>query len=123
MLEGSGFGLRWIVELLRENGVPVERFVATGGLPHHNPLIVQVYADVLGAEIVVHPCKQGPALGAAILGAMAAGLFASPGLAIKAMANPKPGAAECFRPNPAHQTAYDLLYAEYRRVAGFFSQH
>ncbi len=37
LLEASAFGLRWIVERLREGGVPVRKFVATGGLPHHNP--------------------------------------------------------------------------------------
>ena len=76
-MEASAFGLRWIVEMLRERGVPVERFVATGGLPHHNPLLVQIYADVLGAPIAVHPSKHGPALGAAILGVLAAGDDAS----------------------------------------------
>ncbi len=35
MLEGSAFGLRWIVDVLRDGGVPVQRLVATGGLPHH----------------------------------------------------------------------------------------
>ena len=121
LLEGSAFGLRWIVELLRDGGVPVLRFVATGGLPHHNPLVVQVYADVLGAEITVHPSKQGPALGAAILGALAAGLFPSPGEAISAMATPKPGTAALFSPNPAHAPAYDRIYGEYRHLATMFS--
>ncbi len=69
LLEASAFGLRWIVDLLREHGVPVKKFVATGGLPHHNPLLVEIYADVLGEAITVHPSKHGPALGAAILGA------------------------------------------------------
>ena len=78
--------MRWIVETLRDGGVPVRAFVATGGLPHHNPLLIQIYADVLGEPITVHPCKHGPALGAAMLGALAAGAFASPGAAIRAMA-------------------------------------
>ena len=78
LLEASAFGVRWIVEMLREGGVPVRAFVATGGLPHHNPLLVQIYADVLGEPITVHPSKHGPALGAAMLGALAAGAFASP---------------------------------------------
>lgn len=121
MLEGSAFGLRWIVEVLRNGGVPVSSFVATGGLPHHNPLVVQVYADVLGSEIAVHPSKQGPALGAAILGALAAGIFASPGEAIRAMAVPRPGSALTYRPNPAHAAIYEKLYAGYRRLAGFAS--
>jgi L-ribulokinase len=93
--------------------------MATGGLPHHNPLVVQVYADVLGEPITVHPSKQGPALGAAILGALAAGAFATPGDAIRAMAVKK-GAA-IFKPNRSHRAAYDLLWREYRRLGDFIS--
>jgi L-ribulokinase len=119
MLEGSALGLLWIVELLRNGGVPVSNFVATGGLPHHNPLVVQVYADVLGSEITIHPSKQGPALGAAILGALAAGVFDSPGEAIRAMAVPRQGIGLTCSPNAAHAPTYKKLYAEYRRLAGF----
>jgi L-ribulokinase len=121
LLEASAFGVRWIVELLRDGGVSVRKFVATGGLPHHNPLVVQVYADVLGESITVHPSKQGPALGAAILGALAAGAFKSPGDAIRAMAAPKPGTAPVFKPNRSHRAAYDALYREYRRLGDFLS--
>jgi L-ribulokinase len=119
MLEGSAFGLRWIVELLRNGGVPVSSFVATGGLPHHNPLVVQVYADVLGSEISVHPSKQGPALGSAILGALAAGIFKTSTEAIHTMATPSPGKAPTYRPKPENAKAYEEIYAEYRRLARF----
>lgn len=121
LLEASAFGLRWIVEILREGGVPVKKFVATGGLPHHNPLVVQVYADVLGESISVHPCKQGPALGAAILGALAAGAFKSPRDAIRKMASQKPATSNVFNPTRSAQRLYEPLYEEYRRVAGFLS--
>ncbi len=121
LLEASAFGLRWIVELLRDGGVDVKKFVATGGLPHHNPLVVQVYADVLGESILVHPCKQGPALGAAILGSMAAGAFSSPKAAIRAMATPQPGKAMIYQPNRSHRKIYDGLYREYRRYGDFLS--
>ena len=113
--------MRWIVETLRDGGVPVRAFVATGGLPHHNPLMIQVYADVLGEPITVHPSKHGPALGAALLGALAAGAFASPRAAIRAMATPKPGTAAVFKPNRRHRATYDALYREYRRLGAFFS--
>ena len=121
LLEASAFGLRWIVELLREGGVPVKKIVATGGLPHRNPLVVQLYADVLGAPVLLHPSKQGPALGAAILGALAGGTFTDAGAAIRAMAVPKSGAARIFKPNRAHGATYDQLYREYRRLADFYA--
>ena len=122
LLEASAFGLRWIVELLRDGGVPVKKFVATGGLPHHNPLVVQVYADVLGEPVLVHPSKQGPALGAAILGALAGGVFPDASAAIRTMAVPKPGAARVFKPNRSHRSAYNPFYREYRRLAEFCAE-
>lgn len=122
LLEASAFGLRWIVELLREDGVAVEKFVATGGLPHHNPLMVQVYADVLGESIMVHPSKQGPALGAAILGSLAANAFASPKTAIRAMATPRGSEAVTYKPLRSNRKTYDTLYGEYRRHADFLSK-
>jgi L-ribulokinase len=121
LLEGSAFGVRWIVDVLREGEVPVRQFIATGGLPHHNPLAIQVYADVLGAPITVHPCKQGPALGAAILGALAARAFSSPKAAIRAMATPEPGSAPRFLPDRSRHKLYSRLYADYRRLAAFLS--
>ncbi|MEX0938286.1 MAG: ribulokinase [Pirellulales bacterium] len=125
LLEASAFGLRWIVELLREGGVPVRDFVATGGLPHHNPLLVQIYADVLGEPITVHPCQYGPALGAAILGVLAAGTdatgFATAGEAIEAMAGPRQGVAgrepRIAMPDQRAHTAHDRVYSEYRQMA------
>ncbi len=126
LIEASAFGVRWIVELLRENRVPVEQFVATGGLPHHNPLLVQIYADVLGEPISVHPSRQGPALGAAILGVLAAGSFATPREAIVAMAGTIAGEKDrqsvVVQPDQEAHNAYRPIYANYRKL-GDFLQH
>lgn len=124
LIEASAYGVRWIVDLLREHGVPVNKFVATGGLPHHNPLLVQIYADVLGEPIAIHPSKQGPALGAAILGVLAAGSeasgFRTPGAAIRAMAAPRddmPGREpRLVAPIATNQRVYENLYPRYREL-------
>lgn len=121
LLEASAFGARWIIELLQNGGVPVRKFVATGGLPHHNPLVVQVYADVLGQPILVHPSKQGPALGAAILGALSGGAFKNASSAIRAMSLPKPGTARIFKPDRVAHSTYNKIYRDYRRIAEFYS--
>lgn len=129
LMEASAFGVRWIVELLRDHGVPVHRFVATGGLPHHNPLLIQIYADVLGEPISIHPSKQGPALGAAILGVLAAGeaasSFASAAEAIEAMAGIQAGKkdrqAVVVTPQRGNHNAYDRIYEEYRKLGGFLA--
>ncbi len=129
LMEASAFGLNWIVDLLRRSDVPVERFVATGGLPHHNPLLVQIYADVLGEPIAVHPCKHGPALGAAILGVLAAGPeasgFSNSSQAIAAMARPHAtqgeGALRIVAPNRDATKTYRSLYHKYVDLAESFA--
>jgi L-ribulokinase len=73
LIESTAFGVRWIVETLQDSGVPVRRFVASGGLPSKNPLLMQIYADVLGEKINIAASDQSVALGAAILGCLAAG--------------------------------------------------
>lgn len=124
LLEASAFGLRWIVELLRDGGVPVKRFVATGGLPHHagGELIMQVYADVLGKPIGIHPSRHGPALGAAILGVLAAGHevtgFRSAPQAIESMAGERPGRRmRIIEPDRLASREYRSMYRGYRNLA------
>jgi L-ribulokinase len=129
LMEASAFGVRWIVELLRDNGVPVNQFVATGGLPHHNPLLVQIYADVLGESVSIHPSEQGPALGAAILGVLAAGSeassFGSTAEAIAAMAGTIAGDKDresvVVLPDQAAHNAYDEIYSKYRKLGEFLA--
>lgn len=121
LMEASAFGLRWIVELLREHGVPIDRLIATGGLPHHNRAFVEVYADVLNVDIEVHPSSQGPATGAAVLGMIAAGQaatgFATVADAATAMAGVAAPDRDIIHPRSSRTAAYDDLYAEYRRWA------
>jgi L-ribulokinase len=120
VLEGSGYGIRWIVELLREHRVPVRKFVATGGLPHRNPLLIHIYADVLGEAVRVHASKQGPALGAALLGFLAAGSeatgFSDPGTAIAALTK-RHESSEVVEPDPHRHAAYKRHYERYRQYA------
>jgi L-ribulokinase len=125
VLEASALGLRWIVEVLRDGGLAVRQFVATGGLPHHSPLLMQIYADALGEKVTVHPSKQGPALGAAILGVLAAGRkvtgFSSASAAMKAMAAADPDTPgrepRVLKPHRRAARAYDEVYRRYRQLA------
>jgi len=118
LLEATAFGLRWIVDTLRGAGVPVERFVASGGLPGKSPLLMQIYADVLGEPILLAESDQSVALGAAILGCLAAGPaatgHASIGEAIGAMARQRQDVI--YRPNGPAQARYERLYRLYRKL-------
>ncbi|QGJ69707.1 Carbohydrate kinase FGGY [Planctomycetales bacterium 10988] len=123
-MEASAYGLRWIVDLLREHDVPVTRLIASGGLPHHNRDMVQIYANVLGETIEIHPSRQGPALGAAILGALAASDrtgFSSVQEAVEAMTSAA-GTNILVEPEAEPTKQYIPLYQQYREEAERLSQ-
>ena len=123
LIEATAYGTRVIVEAFQKNGVPVNEFVACGGLPEKNKLLMQIYADVTGRELKVSASKQTPALGSAMFGAVAAGKTAG-GYdtifeAAHSMARLKD---EVFTPIPDHQKVYDQLYAEYLRLHDYFGR-
>ena len=119
MLEATAFGLRWIVQTLREAGVPVRRFVASGGLPAKSPLLMQIYADVLGDEIRLAESDQSVALGAAILGRVAfeqhVKRHSTLAQAIGEMARQRQDLV--YRPDPHSSASYQSLYPAYRSLA------
>jgi L-ribulokinase len=119
LMEATAFGLRWIVDTLKGAGVPVRRFVASGGLPNKSPLLMQIYADVLNERIKLAASDQSVALGAAILGALAAGEsatgHASISQAIHAMARQREDVT--YRPDLRARREYDKIYALYRRMS------
>ena len=118
LMEATAFGVRWIVESLRENGLAVNNFIAGGGLPVKSPLMMQIYADVLKARITLPESDQSVALGAAILGCIAAGAkltgYKSIADAIRAMARQRLDVA--YEPDVANAQQYDNLYALYRKM-------
>lgn len=122
LIEATAFGTRMIIDTFTQHGVPVETLMAGGGLTK-NPLLMQIYADVTGREVAVPATEQVAALGAAMLGAVAAatdtGGYASLTEAIAAMS---PTIATVYRPNPEHTTIYNALYAEYYRLYEYFGR-
>ncbi|MEM6362790.1 MAG: ribulokinase [Planctomycetota bacterium] len=121
LLEASAMGLRWIVELFDDGGVPVDKLVATGGLPHHLPAIIEIYADVLERPIEVHPSQQGPAVGAAVLGMFAAGTnqsgFETLAEAAATMASVPSHSKRIVQPRSANAETYRDVYRRYRTLA------
>jgi L-ribulokinase len=118
LMEATAFGVRWICDTLRDAGVPVRRFVASGGLPAKSPLLMQIYADVLDAKVKPAASDQSVALGAAILGCIAAGSAAtgyhSISQAIHAMAPERDDLV--YRPDLKARKQYDKLYEVYRSI-------
>jgi L-ribulokinase len=104
---------------LRGAGVPVRRFVATGERSRISPALMQVYADVLGDKVRPAASDQPAALGAAILGALAAGHeltgHASMSQAIHAMA-PEREDDLVYRPDIRARKQYAKVYELYRQL-------
>ena len=118
LLEATAFGTRMIVETFVANGVPVDELVVAGGLLK-NPLLMQIYADVVDLPLSTVPSAQAPALGSAIHAAAAAGAFSDVGAAAKQMGTRLRNA---YTPIPANVAAYDLLYREYVAAHDWFGR-
>ncbi|KIQ19515.1 ribulokinase [Rhodococcus sp. MEB064] len=118
LLEATAFGTRVIVETFRASGVPVEEFVVAGGLAR-NPLLMQIYADVLRMPLSVIGSDQGPALGSAIHAAVAAGCYLDVPTAAKSMGRVRRGA---YVPDDARSEAYDALFAVYSELHDHFGK-
>ena len=123
LMEAAAFGARMIVEHYRKHGIPITEFRASGGISRKNPLMMQIYADILQMPVKVMDTDQGGALGAAIMGAAAAGSgfggYDDLRSAIAAMAA---GVEVTYEPCEAHKAVYDQLYAEYCRLHDYFGR-
>ena len=118
LVEATAFGARTIVDAFDGAGVPVREFIAAGGLLKNAPLM-RCYADILGRPISVIDSEQGPALGAAMHAAVAAGAHADIYAAAVAMGRVRP---DVHLPDPLRASAYDELYELYTRVHDHFGR-
>jgi L-ribulokinase len=119
LVEATCFGSRKIVERFKEEGIEIKNVVALGGVAKKSPFVMQVMADVLNMPIRVARSEQTPALGAAMLAAVASGIFRNTDEAKKAM-----GAgfdAEYF-PDEENVKAYDKLYSSYETFGEFIER-
>ena len=117
LIEATAFGARAINERLQEYGAPVERIVCCGGIAEKNPLLMQIYADVLGCTMQVAASSQTCALGSAVVASVLAGEpnggHATFQQAQQAMTAVK---AEEYEPIPENKKIYDQLYQLYRTL-------
>ena len=107
MLQAIACGTREIIEQCAQNGVQVRRLLATGGITQKNTLLMQEYANILHYPIDVGKIAEGPALGAAIFAATAAGIYPTPMDAWRHM-----GVKEMtsYSPDREHAAEYEQLY-------------
>ena len=76
VMEGVIYALRQSLDVLRDMGVEFDEIYATGG-GGTSPLWRQMIADVFELPVTTIQNREGPALGAAILAGVAAGVYSS----------------------------------------------
>jgi xylulokinase len=111
VLEGVAFGLRDSLELMRSLGVePTSARVSGGGA--RSELWLRIVASVLRLPLERTEVEEGAAFGAALLGGVAAGVFAD---AHEAVATCVRTVAE-IEPEATWEARYDDLYGRFRSL-------
>jgi L-ribulokinase len=117
LVEATAFGARVIIERYKEYGVRIERVINCGGISVKSPMTMQIYADVLGCPMEVSSNEQSCAQGAAMAGAVVAGVYPDFANAAEAMT----GVMDTvYVPDPGNQAIYDQLFALYRKLHDLF---
>jgi xylulokinase len=111
VLEGVAYGLRDSLELLRALGVQPKAGRASGG-GARSELWLKIVASVLGIPIERTAVEEGAAYGAALLGGVAAGVFADAHEAVEACVRVR----DAVEPDPEWQSIYDEGYARFRAL-------
>lgn len=120
LVEATCFGSRKIVDRFKEEGIEIKNVVALGGVAKKSPFVMQVMADVLNMPIRVAKSEQTPALGAAMLAAVAAGIFPDTDEAKKAMGA---GFDAEYYPDAEQTKKYDKLYKAYEDFGSFIESY
>lgn len=118
-IEAVAYGTRVILETFEENGIPIDRMVAAGGIAVKDEMMMQILADVLDREIAIAGSTQAGALGSAMYGAVAGGVFGSITEAAESLAKPS---LRTYVPDEGNHAVYNRLYAEYKRLYDAFGR-
>jgi xylulokinase len=110
VVEGITYNLRACLDVMRDLGCPIEEIRLTGG-GAKSPVWRQLCADVFGAEIVVLGTAAGPALGAALLAGVGAGIYPD----VRSTEGAVP-TGERVRPDPAMAARHAELYTRWREL-------
>ena len=116
IIEATAFGALAIIDRIEEYGVPILEVINCGGLAVKSPLIMQIYADVTGRPMKISKSEQTPALGAAIFGAVSAGLEASGFYSVKQAQEVMTGINKTYEPDEQYHLVYKKLYKIYKQL-------
>ncbi|ETX27702.1 ribulokinase [Roseivivax isoporae] len=104
-IEGMAMHVRVITERMRAGGLEAARIINGGGIPPKNPLLNQVYSDVIGTDVYV-PEHPSTGIGACIFASVAAGAFPS----VKDAQSRLSPRLTVYRSDPERHAAYAALF-------------
>ena len=116
LVEATAFAAKAIIDHMESFGVPVEEFVAVGGVSRKSPLAMQMLSDVTGRRIDVSAAMNAGAAGAAINGAVMAGLYPDVASAQRAMCPP---VLESYLPDESKAGLLAKRYERYIETVKF----
>lgn len=116
-IEGTAMHTRIVLDRIREGGIPIQRVINGGGIPQKNEVLNQIYADVLGCEVIV-PDGVPTGLGSCMVASVAAGAFDTIEQAQTALCLP----SRSVTPKPENVALYENLFEMYSDVYFAFGE-
>jgi L-ribulokinase len=121
LIEAGAFGTREILENFERNDHRIRELVCCGGIAEKNATLLQIYADVTGRTIRLARSGLASALGAAMLGAVAAAAAGGGYDSLPEAAARMGGLKEQeFTPNVAEVPVYNDLFRLWKRLHDAF---
>jgi xylulokinase len=116
VLEGTCCHLRWLLE---DGAAVAPDAIWVAGGAAHSAVWMQILAEVLGRPVHTPQVAEAGALGAAILAAVAVGLYPYREQAAAAMVHPGP----VYAPDPTRAEDYEDVYARWRDIERCWTGH
>ncbi|MCI8418347.1 MAG: xylulokinase [Lachnospiraceae bacterium] len=111
VLEGVAFALRDSFEVAKSLGISIERTKICGG-GAKSPLWRQMIADILNIKVDIPKSEEGPAMGGAMLAAVACGEYKS----VEEAAAKIVSVVDTVEPNPENAARYEKRYQKFRQI-------
>lgn len=123
LIESTAYGLKKIIKSITDAGLTINEICACGGLARKSPVIMQIFADILGIRIRVAESSQTIALGSAIMGALAAGeenggydKLEDAVIHMSQLCN------KYYEPDLGKRVSYDCFFKEYEKLHDYFGR-
>lgn len=111
VLEGVGFALRDSFEVAKSLGIRIERTKICGG-GAKSPLWKKIIANILNLKVDVIESEEGPAMGGAMLAAVACGEYAG----VEEAAQKLVKVVDTVEPEPELVAKYEARYQQFKEI-------